>query len=132
MKTAKQKLKKVKIELKQLNRKEFQGVADNVKEIRIKLQAIQLRMRDSEQVHSNSVLEKDLKMQWNLIEEGAMQQKSRVQWLKLGDDNTVYFFAHVKNRKLQNTILNLSTSDGTTVFSQAAIGKRLLTSIKDY
>lgn len=118
--------------MKQLNRKEFQGVADNVKEIRIKLQAIQLRMRDSEQVHSNSVLEKDLKMQWNLIEEGAMQQKSRVQWLKLGDDNTVYFFAHVKNRKLQNTILNLSTSDGTTVFSQAAIGKRLLTSIKDY
>lgn len=71
----------MKTELKQLNRKEFQGVADKVKEVGSKLQAIQLIMRDSEQVHSNSVLEKELTMQlekWSLIEEGEMQQKSRV------------------------------------------------------
>lgn len=56
MKTVWQKLKKVKTELKQLNIREFQGLADKVKEIRRKLQELQVLMRDSEQVHSYSVL----------------------------------------------------------------------------
>lgn len=46
--------------------------------------------------------------------------KSRVQWLKLGDANTAYFFAHMKKRT-QNTINSLLTSKGITVHIQEAI-----------
>ncbi|KAK4707488.1 hypothetical protein R3W88_032980 [Solanum pinnatisectum] len=50
---------------------------------------------------------------WSMIEESAMQQKSRIQWLRLGDANTAYFYAHMKNRVAQNSITRLMTSDGT-------------------
>lgn len=35
---------------------------------------------------------------WSTIEEGIYKQKSRVQWLKLGDSNTTFFFANMKGR----------------------------------
>lgn len=50
-----------------------------------------------------------------------MQQKSRVQWLKLGDANTAYFFAHMNKRVTQNTITSLLTTGGTTVHTQEEI-----------
>lgn len=59
MKTVWQKLKKVKNELKQLNRKAFHGVAtDRVKKFRNKMQAQQLTMRDFEKAYNNSPIEK--------------------------------------------------------------------------
>lgn len=66
-----------------------------------------------------------------MIEENAMQQKSRVQWLKLGDDNSAYFFAHMKNRVAQNTITSLTTAAGTTVYSHENIEGELKTFYED-
>lgn len=33
---------------------------------------------------------------WSLIEEGIYKQKFRIQWLKLADANTTYFFTSIK------------------------------------
>ncbi|KAG5576665.1 hypothetical protein H5410_056799 [Solanum commersonii] len=50
-----------------------------------------------------------------MIEENIYKQKSRVQWLKLGEDNNAYFFASIKGRKAQNKINMLTREDGTII-----------------
>lgn len=37
-------------------------------------------------------------------------QKSRVQWLKLGDSNSAYFYANMKGRRAQNYITQLTST----------------------
>lgn len=49
---------------------------------------------------------------WDKIEESIYKQKSRVQWLQLGDTNSAYFFASMKGRKVQNKITKLIDSNG--------------------
>ncbi|MCD7470631.1 hypothetical protein HAX54_010614 [Datura stramonium] len=44
-----------------------------------------------------------------LVEETIVKQQSRVQWLKLGDANTVYFYACFKSRSSQNHITRLQS-----------------------
>lgn len=83
-------------------------------------------MIDHSLVKAHKDQEKELKQQlekWSLIEERAVRQKSRVQWLSLGDANTSYFFAHMKNRLAENTISSLATAAGITVHPQEAIEK---------
>ncbi|KAK4729404.1 hypothetical protein R3W88_022392 [Solanum pinnatisectum] len=95
------KLKKVIRAIKVLNNTEFRGVRDRIQNIRTQLSQIQYEMLDHNLVQAKKGQEKDLKLQlekWSLIEDSAMRQKSRVQWLSLGDANTSYFFAHMKNR----------------------------------
>lgn len=48
---------------------------------------------------------------WSQIEEVIYKQKSRVYWLKLGDENTKYFFTSMKNRKAHNQITVLTRDD---------------------
>ena len=43
----------------------------------------------------------------NMIKVSAMQQKSKIQWL--GDENTSYSYAHMKNRVAQSIITRLMT-----------------------
>ena len=38
------------------------------------------------------------------VEEGFLKQKSRIQWLKLGDQNTSFFHKAIKSRNSQNSI----------------------------
>ncbi|KAH0647664.1 hypothetical protein KY285_032912 [Solanum tuberosum] len=87
-------------------------------------------MIDYRQVQDKKDQEKALKQQlekWSLIEESAMRQKSRVQWLNLGDANTSYFFAYMKNRLAQNTITSLTTAACISVYSQEEIEKEAIT-----
>ncbi|KAH0776402.1 hypothetical protein KY290_007813 [Solanum tuberosum] len=86
-------------------------------------------MTDHNVVHANREQERELRKQlekWSLVEESAIRQKSRVQWLNLGDANTGYFFAHMKNRVAQNTITNLTTAVGTIIYSQEGIEEEAL------
>lgn len=41
-----------------------------------------------------------------------MKQKSRTKWLQLGDANTAYFYANLKNRQTQNKIRSLINANG--------------------
>nr|XP_009765502.1 PREDICTED: uncharacterized protein LOC104217045 [Nicotiana sylvestris] len=84
------KLKDVRRELKGLNTNEFQKFKE----------------------------EKELKKQlvkWATIEESIYKQESRNQWLKLGDSNTAFFFASMKNRISHNKIRSLKTNDGEII-----------------
>lgn len=41
---------------------------------------------------------------WLKVEESVYQQKSRVDWLRLGDSNTSFFFSAMKQRYQRNRI----------------------------
>lgn len=60
------------------------------------------------------------------IEESIMKQKSRVQWLQLGDGNTTYFHASLKNREAQNRFTSLITNTGRTITSRAEIEEEII------
>lgn len=51
------------------------------------------------------------------VEEKVLRQKSRVQWLKSGDQNSSYFHRNVKARQTRNLIRSLIKDDGTRVHS---------------
>ncbi|XP_077236579.1 uncharacterized protein LOC143878157 [Tasmannia lanceolata] len=46
-------------------------------------------------------------------EEAFFRQKSRIQWLNLGDSNTAFFHSAMKARKNQNSIQGTGTADGS-------------------
>lgn len=48
-------------------------------------------------------------------------KKSRVDWISLGDSNTKFFFAYMKERQSQNAIKVLIRADGTRCHTQEMI-----------
>ncbi|KAG5632239.1 hypothetical protein H5410_003956, partial [Solanum commersonii] len=70
------------------------GVADTVQRIKRELIHMQTNMR---------------------IEESIYKKKSKVQWLKLEDANTAYFFVSMNNRKAHNQITILTKEDITII-----------------
>ena len=60
------------------------------------------------------------------IEEEAVRQKSRVQWLESGDRNTTFFHNMIKNRRNRNRIVSLLTPAGTHTKSEADTKKEAI------
>ncbi|XP_049365804.1 uncharacterized protein LOC125830665 [Solanum verrucosum] len=58
---------------------------------------------------------------WINIEESILMQKSRVQWLKLGDANTLYFHACLKSRQSQKQITQLMSLEGIVLSSGSQV-----------
>ncbi|XP_019251097.1 PREDICTED: uncharacterized protein LOC109230013 [Nicotiana attenuata] len=69
------------------------------------------RKQDNELIDKEKQLEQELE-KWVKIEESVYKQKSRVQWLKLGDSNSRYFFAQMKQRNSTNGIQMLVDDTG--------------------
>ncbi|XP_056698608.1 uncharacterized protein [Spinacia oleracea] len=63
---------------------------------------------------------------WSLIEEKIWQQKSRVDWIQLGDSNTKYFHAFIKERRSMNAIKVLLKDDGSRVCLQGSIKEEIV------
>ncbi|XP_049388958.1 uncharacterized protein LOC125853328 [Solanum stenotomum] len=62
---------------------------------------------------------------WINIEESILMQKSRVQWLKLGDANTSYFHACLKSRKSQKQITQLMSLEGIVLSSGSQVEREI-------
>ncbi|KAK6779943.1 hypothetical protein RDI58_022127 [Solanum bulbocastanum] len=124
-----QKLKKVKQGLKFLNKTEFQGVKMRINMLRQKLYDIQRAMRLPGQPLNMIETERETKMnleKWLKVEESIMRQKSRVQRLKLGNGNTAYFHARLRNRIAQNRITSLISANGSIVTTTNDIEDKIL------
>lgn len=110
------KLKKVKEGLKQLNTHEFAQVAANIEEAREDLRKVQVEIQ---QDNFNATLHQQEReftsnlRKWLLVEESVTRQKSRVQWLKLGDCNSKFFYASIKQRQHRNKLGSIFGEDGT-------------------
>nr|XP_016436446.1 PREDICTED: uncharacterized protein LOC107762590 [Nicotiana tabacum] len=118
------KLKKVKEEMKALNSEEFSKVKGRILDARTKLAELQEHMRDHTHDVSLFETERNLKKEiekWSMVEESIYRQKFRIQWLQIGESNTTFFFANMKNRTAHNHINKLQTSTGNWIQTEAEI-----------
>lgn len=107
------KLKLVKQALKTLN-SDVGNVHSRVAQTRAALDGFQQLLSNSTHVHDlemEKMLIADYKKSLD-IEESFLKQKSRVQWLHLGDCNSGFFFNSCKNRWNLNKILSISDDSG--------------------
>ncbi|XP_016457630.1 uncharacterized protein LOC107781446 [Nicotiana tabacum] len=118
------KLKRLKNGLKQLHQEEYSKIHEKITLIRGELQRMQMQMRDLNHTESLKNDEKDLKEKlekWSTIKEGILKQKSRIQWLRLGDSNSAFFHASIKNRNAQKKIIKLVTQTGMQTQNQEEV-----------
>lgn len=64
-------------------------------------------------------------------EEAFFKQKSRVQWLQLGDKNTAFFHKSIIHRQCRNSITRLKDADGRLIMDPQAIGNMAVTHFKN-
>ncbi|XP_056698434.1 uncharacterized protein [Spinacia oleracea] len=118
------KLKAVKVELKALHKKEFSQLETNIEKC----------IRDLEMAQSISIANPDdsvaqekekecvAKLKLFLkVQESAYRQKSRIQWLQLGDSNSKFFFSAMKERYAINSIDVLYDDHGTKLTTETDI-----------
>ncbi|XP_060178070.1 uncharacterized protein LOC132608002 [Lycium barbarum] len=129
LRTTWNKLKVVKYHLKTLNTTQFRGVEEKLNTIRSQLKQVQVQMGNSIPTPQLIADEKELKIQlekWSKIEESVYRQKSRIQWLRLGDSNTAYFFANMKNKQSLNHIRNLGNAQGCILQTDSEVQSEIL------
>ncbi|KAL8110069.1 hypothetical protein AgCh_025974 [Apium graveolens] len=118
-----QKLNLVKRNLLRLNKAQgFTNIL--IKETREALCATQASILANPNDSSSILQESDLSLQlWDLlsIDEIIKHQKSRVQWIQLGDHNSTYFHKKIACNWNRNKITSLMDSNGITIYEESAI-----------
>ncbi|XP_010686874.1 uncharacterized protein LOC104901029 [Beta vulgaris subsp. vulgaris] len=112
MKNIWEKLKVVKHALKDFHAKSFSKAHCKVEELRKKLAALRalpaLQSDVTLQHEEKETLEKLKK--WSHIDESILMQKSRINWLSMGDSNSKFFFTATRVRNARNKISLLHNS----------------------
>lgn len=117
------KCQSLKVPLKQLNTQWFRRTTEKVEGIRTQLQFIQQKLvtyKEQNIIQEEKRLLEELE-KWSGIEEKLWCQKSRVDWLKLGDFNTKFFHAYAKMRQNLNGIHRLERPDESICIGQESI-----------
>ncbi|WZY76376.1 hypothetical protein YC2023_022760 [Brassica napus] len=111
------KLKNIKRPLKTLHNESLSDIQKRVCEANNLLKLVQVQaMADPATTIFNE--ERELQEKYHFlcgIEESFFQQKSRVNWLRLGDHNTPFYQSVAAARASQNAIRSLTLSDGTII-----------------
>lgn len=110
------KLKNIERVLRELNKKQFWCILEEVKEAQFYLEKVQSRLandQSNEDLYEKEKLlsEKIRKLSW--AKKSLAKQKSMVQWFKEGDKNTSYFSKYIKGRRNRNVINKIFLEDGT-------------------
>lgn len=126
-------LQQVKRDLVVLNRKKG-NVHDNVLTARENLKSIQSNL--IQDPLSPSLLQQEkmsvLALQNAILyEDSLLLQKSRVNWLTVGDGNTKYFFNQTKANWNSNKIMGLEDVDGIFTFGKSNVDRIALNFFKD-
>ncbi|XP_019252718.1 PREDICTED: uncharacterized protein LOC109231512 [Nicotiana attenuata] len=122
------KLKVLKPALKPLNSREFSGITQRIEKARLELKTIQ------EQISITCTdalldMEKEILLnleKWSLIEESDLQQKARTRWIQLGDSNSKYFTAVMKDRTQRKQNTEITTLLGDKLTDPATMEKEII------
>ncbi|PKI44067.1 hypothetical protein CRG98_035529 [Punica granatum] len=111
------KLRNLKRQLKDFNRSNFGDVHAKVADLQTQLAQIQTAILESDCVQSE-IMTKETALRVELLEamdkeEKLLKQKSRVAWLKAGDQDTSFFHKAVKIRNARTSMRVLYTNSGT-------------------
>ncbi|KAM3235035.1 hypothetical protein P3L10_015071 [Capsicum annuum] len=100
-------LKLLKKKLKNLNKEHFRKILIEVEKDRVALDNIQKLLHNNPTDMSLQAQEKLQSQKFRRISylvEIFLQQRSKVAWIRLGDDNTRYFYSMIKHKRLQHAI----------------------------
>lgn len=115
------KLKRLKQVLKDFN-KHANDIKQKIVKARQKLHNAQNELIncrfDSQKMEVVKQLTEDV-IRWNSMEDNYMMQKAKLDWLKMGDDNSAFFHAYVKTKSKTKSMRMVQTSDGTILSTQA-------------
>ncbi|XP_057548584.1 uncharacterized protein LOC130827012 [Amaranthus tricolor] len=115
--------------MKSLHKNEFHNLNEKIETARSNLEQIKFQLQqdpDSVQLQENEKIAGELLRKWNFIEESALKQKSRIQWLKLGDSNNHFFHAAMKARYNTNRINLLYNAQGDRLEDPVGIQQEIL------
>eukprot|EP00253_Pinus_taeda_P036043 PITA_36043 len=118
------KLKHIKSKIKHWNIMEFGNIYKEKSILEGKLKNIHKSWTSGNITEDSKELEKELMTQWqhrSLQEETLWKQKSRVQWLKEGEQNTKFFHRSTLDYRNANKILNLKNEAGDTLHNHREI-----------
>ncbi|XP_073363295.1 uncharacterized protein [Aegilops tauschii subsp. strangulata] len=83
-----------------------------IKQLKGEIKRAREESMSTERMHKMRVVEEQLREVY-LREEIMKRQRSRVDWLRAGDQNTQYFHNRASHRRRKNTVKSLLRSDGT-------------------
>ncbi|CAO2816302.1 unnamed protein product [Amaranthus hypochondriacus] len=109
------KMKNVKASLKSLHIKEFAGIEEKIKAWEETLDKIQNELQSNPTNAEYHQQEKEAITQvrkWRNIENKALLQKARINWIQNRDENSAYFHATIKERRASNSIFELQDKEG--------------------
>ncbi|XP_019240934.1 PREDICTED: uncharacterized protein LOC109220919, partial [Nicotiana attenuata] len=122
------KLKTLRSVLRKLNVEEFKFIRKKIEKARIDLARVQRSITTN--CSDKLLLEEKGLIQnlekWDLLEEGALKQKARARWIKLGDSNTKYFTTVMKERNKRKQILELTSIARNRLNDSEAIKEEIL------
>ena len=113
----------VKHKLKALHSEEFAGIKERIEMARSQLEIVQtsLQTTPSPELFEQERTFTDNLRKWLRVDEISLRQKSRIQWLQVGDSNHHFFFSSVKERNRQNRITVLFDDCGNKLVEADAI-----------
>lgn len=109
------KLRSLKPLLKTLNKKDFSDISSRVLYARDELEIAQIKLNKDPLSLQKQSSERNLFKKYSdlcKVEESFAKQKSRVQWLSLGDRNSSFFFRSVRNNINRNRISSVVNEVG--------------------
>ena len=121
-----QKLKRLKVVLRRFNQIHYAEISVKVGDKRKELEVIQMEILNG--CLRTSLIEKEKEItnelrELRLVEESFYQQKSRIQWIQEGDQNTSFFHGMVAAKQNKNTIKGLTDAEGNRLTSPTQISE---------
>ncbi|KAJ6383788.1 hypothetical protein OIU78_027144, partial [Salix suchowensis] len=119
------KLRLLKGHLRNLHQHHSSHISFRVQKAQKDWEAIQQKLDSNPQAHQLMQEEKEACHRFNSLkadEESFYKQKSRIQWLNLGDRNTAFFHRSLIHRQHRNGIQSLRTSTGDEITDQEQMG----------
>ncbi|WMV25245.1 hypothetical protein MTR67_018630 [Solanum verrucosum] len=123
------KLKIMKYGLKELNNQDFRSIVCDCQEDREAMMKAQQLLQQDPMYVDYQVNEKEKYQKFKQTSYKAeiyLQQRSKATWIKIGDDNTKYFFSVIKHRSLQQTTTQLKDDSGNWHTDPEVISKMLV------
>ena len=110
------KMKRLKTELKKFNKTEYYNISGRAEETKTELRRIQqelLGQQGNEQLVASEAMAASRYYSLTAAEESIAKQKSRINWLKLGDRNTAFFHHSMRRRQNRNCITSVKLENGS-------------------
>ncbi|KAH0636375.1 hypothetical protein KY289_036290 [Solanum tuberosum] len=119
-------LKLLKKKLRKLHSQAFRDIVSEAKEDR---EALKLAQKLLQTCPNNTEFQQGENMAYqkfrksSYLDEVFLQQISKATWIRLGDDNTRYFYSVIKYRKLKQVTTQLKNTEGVWQTDPAVIAK---------